>query len=85
MRSILNERELLSQLNHPFLVNMAYAFQDRDNLYLVMDLMPGGDLRYHIGNYGSFPQKIVKFFVCCVILGLEYLHQNYIIHRDIKP
>ena len=46
----MNERVLLSQLNSPFLVNMHYAFQDRDTLYLVLDLMEGGDLRYHIGN-----------------------------------
>jgi len=45
----------LAQLRHPFLVNMIYAFQDRDNLYLIMDLMPGGDLRYHTGKYGVFP------------------------------
>lgn len=82
---MLNERELLAQLRHPFLVNMIYAFQDRDNLYLIMDLMPGGDLRYHTGKYGSFPEHIVKFFVCCIILGLEYMHANNIIHRDIKP
>lgn len=46
----MNERVLLSQLNSPFLVNMHYAFQDRDTLYLVLDLMEGGDLRYHIGK-----------------------------------
>lgn len=64
---------------------MIYAFQDRDNLYLIMDLMPGGDLRYHTGRYGNFPEHIVKFFVCCIVLGLEYMHTNNIIHRDIKP
>jgi serine/threonine protein kinase len=41
---------LLSQINSPFIVNMHFAFQDRDTLYLVLDLMEGGDLRYHIGN-----------------------------------
>jgi serine/threonine protein kinase len=64
---------------------MIYAFQDRDNLYLIMDLMPGGDLRYHTGKYGIFPEHIVKFFIGCIILGLEYMHANNIIHRDIKP
>ena len=64
---------------------MIYAFQDRDNLYLIMDLMPGGDLRYQIGKFGSFPEHIVKFFICCIIVGLEYMHSNMVIHRDIKP
>lgn len=39
VQSVMNERVLLSQLNSPFLVNMHYAFQDRDTLYLVLDLM----------------------------------------------
>ena len=49
VQSVMNERELLCELKHDFLINMLYAFQDRDNLYLVMDYMSGGDLRYHIG------------------------------------
>ena len=40
-----------------FLVNMLYAFQDRENLYLVMDLMKGGDLRYHIGRQRRFTEE----------------------------
>lgn len=50
VQSVMNERVLLSQFHSPFVVNMHYAFQDRDTLYLVLDLMEGGDLRYHIGN-----------------------------------
>ena len=45
----MNERVLLASLKHPFLANIHYSFQDRDNLYLVMDLLTGGDLRYHVG------------------------------------
>lgn len=56
VNSVMNERTLLSQLNHPFMVNMFYAFQDRDNLYLVIDYLNGGDLRYHIGCKGKFSQ-----------------------------
>ena len=48
VESVMNERKLLERLNHPFLVNMNYAFQDRDFLYLVTDYLPGGDLRYHM-------------------------------------
>src|SRR5574343_2016216 len=46
--SVLNERSLLAMLKHPFIVNMQYAFQDYLNLFLVMDLVPGGDLRFHM-------------------------------------
>ncbi|KAL4473326.1 hypothetical protein ABPG73_013016 [Tetrahymena malaccensis] len=85
VNSVMNERNLLSQLKHPFLVNMFYAFQDRENLHLVMDLMPGGDLRYHIGRQRRFSEEQTRFFVACIFMGLEYLHDNNIIHRDIKP
>jgi serum/glucocorticoid-regulated kinase 2 len=50
VQSIMNERVLLSQFTSPFIVNMHFAFQDRDTLYLVLDLMEGGDLRHHIGT-----------------------------------
>jgi len=52
--SVINEKNFLSRLAHPFIVNMTYAFQDRENLYLVMDYLDGGDLRYHLGNRHYF-------------------------------
>lgn len=55
-KSIIYERDLLSKLKHPFIVNMIYAFQDYDNLYLVMDLLTGGDLRYHISRHKRFSE-----------------------------
>lgn len=53
----MNERDLLSKIKHPFMINMVCAFQDRDNLCLVMDLMTGGDLRYHIGRNKRFSEE----------------------------
>ena len=84
-KSIKCEREFLAKLHHPFIVNMNCAFQDYENLYLVMDLLIGGDLRYHICRIRKFTEEETKFFISCLLLGLEYIHNNNIIHRDIKP
>lgn len=83
--NVLGEKLLLSQLHHPFIVNMIYSFQDHDNLYLVMDLLPGGNLRYHISIKRRFTEKQNKFLIGCILVGLEYIHSQNILHRDIKP
>ena len=85
IKNIKGEREFLSKLRNPFLVNMICAFQDYENLYLVMDLLTGGDLRYHLCKRKTFYEEETKFFISCLLLGLEYIHKNNIIHRDIKP
>lgn len=85
VHSVLNERALLTVHSHLFIVNMKYAFQDRDNLYLVMDLLTGGDLRFHICFHRKFTEEQTRFFCACIIQGLEYCHKNSILHRDIKP
>ena len=84
-KSIINERNFLSKLHHPFLANMHCSFQDSQNLYLVMDLLTGGDLRYHLCRLRKFTEDETKFFFSNLLLGLEYIHKNNIIHRDIKP
>ena len=57
VNSVMNEKQLLSQLKHSWIVNMNLAFQDKDNLYLVMDYMSGGDLRYHITKQRKFSEE----------------------------
>ena len=84
-KSVNSEREFLSKLNHPFIVNMHYAFQDKENLYLVMDMLNGGDLRYHISRYKKFSEEQTRFFIANMIYAIQYIHEHNVIHRDIKP
>ncbi|CAI2372278.1 unnamed protein product [Moneuplotes crassus] len=83
--SVLEERNILETLHHPLLINMKYAFQTRSHLYLIMDLLTGGDMRYHLINRVKFKEKETRFIVACMVLALEYIHSNGYIHRDIKP
>ena len=89
VKNINNEKKFLSLLHHPFLVNMICSFQDNDNLYLVMELLLGGDMRYHINKKSIYNKKKdenqLKFIAGCTLIGLNYIHENKIIHKDIKP
>ena len=55
------------------------------NLYLVMDLLLGGDLRYHIARRRKFNMEVTRFFIACLVHALDAVHTQLIIHRDIKP
>ncbi|KAL4474702.1 hypothetical protein ABPG72_002295 [Tetrahymena utriculariae] len=59
--AIINERQILENLDHPFIVNMYSAFQDKYNLYLIMDYLPGGDLRYHIKQTKIFSEQNASY------------------------
>ena len=85
LKNIKNERELLSKMNHPFIVNLHFSFQNSHFLFLVLDLYLGGDLRYHLYHKKAFDEISSKFIISNILLSLEYIHTNLIIHRDIKP
>ena len=84
-KSVLFERQVLSRIRNSFIVNLIYSFQDSENLYLVMDYLKGGDLRFHICKNRNITEEQTKFFLACLTLGLEFIHSHNLIHRDIKP
>ncbi|XP_036323449.1 serine/threonine-protein kinase 32A isoform X2 [Rhagoletis pomonella] len=82
---VIKEVELLATLEHPFLVNLWFSFQDEEDLFMVCDLLTGGDLRYHLQNRVEFSEKCVALLVCELGSALEYLQKQRVVHRDIKP
>ncbi|KAI0309630.1 kinase-like protein [Amylostereum chailletii] len=83
--NIVQERRLLEEIDHPFVVNLRYAFQDDENCFFVLDLMLGGDLRFHLERLGSLPEATVRFYTAELASALAFLHDKRIMHRDIKP
>ena len=85
VNDIETNRRLMEKLNHKLLCKMYYAFQDMENLYFVVEYFSGGDLRYLINRRNNFEEKETKFIISCIALIINYLHENNVIYRDIKP
>ncbi|XP_021962333.1 G protein-coupled receptor kinase 2 isoform X3 [Folsomia candida] len=85
---VLTEKQILQKINSRFVVSLAYAYETKDSLCLVLTLMNGGDLKFHIYNMGAepgFDEDRAKFYAAEVLLGLDSLHEMGIVYRDCKP
>ncbi|KAI0939256.1 hypothetical protein AcV5_000725 [Taiwanofungus camphoratus] len=76
---------LMKQAESPFVAKLYFTFQSKENLYLVMEYLNGGDCAALIKSLGSLPEEWTRNYIAEVVLGLEYLHQRGIVHRDLKP
>ncbi|KAK9719225.1 serine/threonine-protein kinase dbf2, variant 2 [Basidiobolus ranarum] len=85
IQHILNERDVLTAANSPWLVQLFYAFQDLDHVYLAMEYVPGGDLRSLLNNSGSIAETHSRFYIAEMLLAVNALHRLGYIHRDLKP
>ncbi|XP_055619452.1 ribosomal protein S6 kinase beta-2 isoform X2 [Toxorhynchites rutilus septentrionalis] len=79
------ERNILEAVKHPFIVELAYAFQTGGKLYLILEYLSGGELFMHLEREGIFLEDTTCFYLCEIILALEHLHDLGIIYRDLKP
>jgi serine/threonine protein kinase len=84
-RYALTEKNVLSNLNHPFIVKLHYSFQTPSKLFMILDFCPGGDLGEHLQVEHRFTEDRAKIYICEILTALEHLHKNNIIYRDLKP
>lgn len=80
-RNVLKELEILKMLNHQFLVNLRYSFQDEEDMFIVLDLMLGGDIRYHLKQGVRLRERDVKLYLLEIGSVLDYLRGKNILHR----
>jgi beta-adrenergic-receptor kinase len=81
----LNERNILEKVNSPFIVCMQYAFTSPLEIYIILDLMVGGDLGFHLHQRGIFTPEETKYYIARTILGIKALHEINVVYRDLKP
>uniref|UniRef100_A0A8C9WR13 Ribosomal protein S6 kinase n=1 Tax=Scleropages formosus TaxID=113540 RepID=A0A8C9WR13_SCLFO len=79
------ERDILVEVNHPFIVKLHYAFQTEGKLYLILEFLRGGDLFTRLSKEVMFTEEDVKFYLAELALALDHLHSLGIIYRDLKP
>lgn len=81
------ERMILESVNrHPFVVNLFYAFQDHEKLYLILEYAQGGELFTHLAIERMFSEDVAAFYMAEMVLALEHLHRDVgVVYRDLKP
>ncbi|CAB3222340.1 unnamed protein product [Arctia plantaginis] len=79
------ERDILAEADNEWVVKLYYSFQDKDNLYFVMDYIPGGDLMSLLIKLGIFEESLARFYIAELTCAVESVHKMGFIHRDIKP
>nr|XP_026235842.1 cAMP-dependent protein kinase catalytic subunit PRKX-like [Urocitellus parryii] len=80
-----NEKSVLMEVNHPFLVKLFWTSHDDRFLYMLMEYVPGGELFSYLRNRGRFPCSTGLFYATEIVCAIEYLHCRDIVYRDLKP
>lgn len=81
---VLTEKEVHRKVRHRFIVRLVYAFQTFDQLFIVSEFCPGGDMRSLLVNKKKFSEAEARLYLAEIIIAIEELHKHGVIHRDIK-
>ncbi|KZV37965.1 hypothetical protein F511_28590 [Dorcoceras hygrometricum] len=84
IRELEKEVDLLKNLSHPNIVRYLGTAREEHSLNILLEFVPGGSISSLLGKFGSFPESVIRMYTKQLLVGLEYLHKNKIVHRDIK-
>ncbi|KAK7284349.1 hypothetical protein RJT34_19094 [Clitoria ternatea] len=84
IKELEEEVKLLKDLSHPNIVRYLGTVREGDTLNIFLEFVPGGSISSLLGKFGAFPEAVIRTYTKQLLLGLEYLHTNGIMHRDIK-
>ena len=79
------ERDLMVRINCPFIVNIKFAFQDQVKLYIITEFMQGGEMFFHLHKEKKFSNEKTRFYICEIVMAIDFLHKNKMMYRDLKP
>ena len=82
---VLNEKEIMEELNHPFILSFHCAMQDSRNIYFLLEVLQGGELFKFLRAENQFPESWSRFYAASVVLAFCQIHARKIAYRDLKP
>eukprot|EP00560_Eucampia_antarctica_P001573 CAMPEP_0197831676 /NCGR_PEP_ID=MMETSP1437-20131217/11508_1 /TAXON_ID=49252 ORGANISM="Eucampia antarctica, Strain CCMP1452" /NCGR_SAMPLE_ID=MMETSP1437 /ASSEMBLY_ACC=CAM_ASM_001096 /LENGTH=827 /DNA_ID=CAMNT_0043434695 /DNA_START=73 /DNA_END=2556 /DNA_ORIENTATION=+ len=87
VEGVMREKDIMTMLDHPFIIKLINTYQDNEALYMLLQLVQGGELftLMHNAKNGVFPEAATKFYAGAILEGLSYMHDRNIVYRDLKP
>ena len=84
---VIREKEVMTNIDHPFIIKLVSTFQDKRNLYMLLQLVQGGELYsvLHSGSRDGISENGSIFYSAGILEGLSHMHRRSILYRDLKP
>jgi len=87
--NVINEKLILEKCNHPFIMKFFKSFHDEENIYIMTEVIHGGELYAYLRKYNGSTKKLpladVRFYAACTVEAISYLHEKHFVYRDLKP
>lgn len=83
--SLINEIEIMKDINYEYIMKLEELHESKNSVYLVLELLEGGELFNHISSKNSLSIKSIQNILNCLLRALNYLHKKDVMHRDLKP